>query len=191
MANVNSIDVVLGLLVGVSTLGGLLHGFSRLIIGLAAAVAGIVLGFWFYGIAARPLMGFVSRPEIANALGFLIVLGVCVLAGTVLGRILAAVFKWVGLSWMDRLLGGIAGFARGMILAAALMTVVLACVGDPPPAAIVQSRMMPYVLGVSRVMAEMTPKELKDAFQSTEGRLKGIWEKTQPAREQLKGEGKA
>jgi membrane protein required for colicin V production len=176
----NSIDIVLALLVGVSTLGGLLHGFSRVVVGLVAALAGIVLGFWFYGIAARPLLGYVSRPEIANALGFLIVLGACVLAGTVLGRILAAIFKWVGLSWMDRLLGGVAGFARGMILAAALMTVVLACVGDPPPAAIVDSRMMPYVLQASRLLAEMTPRELRDAFEATEGRLKGMWDKARP-----------
>ncbi len=176
----NSIDIVLALLVGVSTLGGLLHGFSRVVVGLAAALTGIVLGFWFYGIAARPLLGYVSRPEIANALGFLIVLGACVVAGTILGRVLAAIFKWAGLSWMDRLLGGVAGFARGLILAAALMTVVLACIPEPPPAAIVDSRMMPYVLQASRVLAEMTPKELKDAFEAAEGRLKGIWDKAKP-----------
>ncbi len=176
----NSIDIVLILIVALSTLGGLMSGFSRLAVGLAASIAGIILGFWFYGIVAGPLLPYVSRPAIANAIGFLVILGVATLAGALLGRMLAKVFKWVGLSWMDRLLGGVAGFARGAILAVALVTVILACVPGSPPRSIVDSKSMPYVLQASRVLAMAVPRELRDAFEQTESKIRGIWDEAKP-----------
>ena len=176
----NSIDIVLILIVALSTLGGLMSGFSRLVVGLAATIAGIVLGFWFYGIVGGPLLPYVSRPAIANAIGFLAILGVSILAGALIGRMLANMFKWVGLSWMDRLLGGVAGFARGTILAVALVTVILACVPGAPPRVIVDSKTMPYVLQASRVLAMAIPRELKDAFEQTEGKIRGIWDEAKP-----------
>ncbi len=157
-----------------------MSGFSRLVIGLVATIAGIVLGFWFYGIAGGPLLPYVSRPAIANAIGFLAILGLCILAGALVGRMLANIFKWVGLSWMDRLLGGVAGFARGTILAVALVTVILACVPGAPPRSIVDSKTMPYVLQASRMLAMAIPKELKDAFEQTETRIRGIWDESKP-----------
>lgn len=172
----NPIDIALVLLVGLSTLGGLMHGFSRLVVGTLAAITGIFLGFWFYGVAAGPIIPYVSRKEIAYALGFLIILGVCMIVGAIAGRILASLFKWVGLSWMDRLLGGAAGFVRGAIIAVALMTVVLACAPAPPPAVILQAKLMPYVMQASRVLAAMTPSQLKDAFEDTQHRMREIWE---------------
>ena len=179
----NAVDVVLILIVALSTLGGLMHGFSRLVVGLVTAVAGIFLGFWFYGIVAAPLLPYVSRPEIANALGFLIILGLSVLAGTILGRMLGRLFKWVGLSWMDRLLGGAAGFLRGVLVAIALITVVLACAPNPPPNMIIDSRLLPYVLQASRVLVQVTPKELKDAFEETQDKVRNIWNNGRPSRE--------
>lgn len=178
----NPIDIGLVLLVGVSIIGGLMHGFSRLVVGTLAAIAGIFLGFWFYGVVAAPIIPYVSRKELAYAIGFLIILTLCGLVGAIAGRILASMFKWVGLSWMDRLLGGLAGFVRGAIIAVALMTVVLACAPTPPPAVIVQSKVMPYVMQASRVLAEMTPSEWKHAFDDTQRRVRELWERqSEPA----------
>ncbi len=178
----NAIDIILVLLVGISVLAGFMSGFSRLIVGLAATVAGIFLGFWFYGLVAAPLLPFVSRPEIANAIGFLVILGACIMLGAVLGRALAALFKWTGLSWVDRFLGGVAGFVRGAIVAVALMTVVLAFVPNPPPQTLIDSRFLPYVMRSAAVLAELTPRELKDAIIGTQSKIHDIWDSTHPHR---------
>jgi len=172
----NSIDIVLILLVGLSVLSGFMSGFSRLIVGLISTVAGIFVGFWFYGIPAAVLRPYVSRPEIANALGFLIILICTLILGGVLGRVLASLFKWVGLSWFDRLLGGGAGFLRGVLVAVALVTIVLACAPKPPPRVIVDSKLLPYVMTASRVLATITPSELKQAFEETEDKVREIWD---------------
>lgn len=181
----NPIDIILVLVVGLSTLGGLINGFSRLVVGFAATFAGIFLGFWFYGVIAGPLLPYVSRKEIANAIGFIVILIVCVILGAILGRTLASMFKWVGLSWMDRLLGGVAGFLRGALIAVALVAIVVACAPAPPPRVIVEARLMPYVLQASRLLVAVTPNELKHAFENTQHRVREIWEQQQhPAGEQ-------
>ena len=75
------------------------------------------------------------------------------MVGAIVGRILAKFFKWVGLSWLDRLLGGAFGVVRGFVIAAAMVTVLLAFAPSPPPPSVVDSRLLPYVINVSDVLA--------------------------------------
>src|ERR1700692_2762384 len=102
------LDILVVAIVGFSVLTGFNGGLARVGIGFAATVLGILFGFWFYGVAGSHVADYVSSRPIANLLGFLLVFGLFVLAGALVGRILAKLFKWVGLSWLDRLLS--AGF---------------------------------------------------------------------------------
>ncbi len=176
----NAIDIILVLLIGLSVVAGFMSGFSRLIIGLAATIVGIFLGFWFYGLVGDALLPYVHRPEIANAIGFLVVLGVCLAVGALLGKALAALFKWTGLTWLDRFLGGLAGFVRGAIIAVALMTVVLAFAPNPPPRMLIDSRSLPYVMRSATLLAEVTPRELKDAITATQSKVHDMWDTAKP-----------
>jgi membrane protein required for colicin V production len=119
---------------------------------------------------------YVSSRGVANLIGFLLVFGAFVLAGALVGRILANLFKWVGLSWLDRLLGAAFGFVRGAVIAVALVTVILAFAPVPPPPSIVQSKTLPYVIDTSSVLAAVTPHEVKDAFRETKEKVKKMWE---------------
>ena len=104
------------------------------IIGFAAMIIGIFCGFWFYGIVAAYVVDYVSLRAIADLIGFFVILIVVLVLGAVLGQILAKVFKWAGMSWLDRLLGGAFGIVRGFVIAAAMATVLLAFAPSPPPA---------------------------------------------------------
>ena len=42
-------------------------------------------------------------------------------------------FKWTGLSWLDRLLGGVFGLVRGSVIAVAFVAVLLAFTAKPLP----------------------------------------------------------
>src|ERR1700732_1636364 len=161
------LDIVVLVIVGYSVLAGFSGGFARVGVGFAATVLGIICGFWFYGIAAARVADYVSWRGVANLIGFLLVFGAFVLAGAVVGRILASIFKWVGLSWLDRLLGAAFGFLRGAVIAVALVTVILAFAPAPPPPSIVQSKTLPYVIDTSSVLSSVTPHEVKDAFRET------------------------
>src|SRR5580704_13792687 len=153
----NWIDLALIGIVALSVLSGFAHGFARVGISFAAAVAGILFGFWSYGMAAAYIEDYVNSRPIANLVGFCIILLIFVVVGGIVGRIVERLFKWAGLSWFDRLLGGAAGFVRGVVVGVALVTVLLAFAPNPPPASVVDSQLVPYLASTSDVLASVTP----------------------------------
>ena len=171
----NWIDILLLLVIGFSVLSGFTAGFARVGIGFIATILGIFLGFWCYGIAGAYVLDYVSSRAIANLIGFFVIFIGVVLIGAVVGQLLARLFKWIGLSWLDRLLGGAFGAVRGMVIAVALVTVLLAFAPSPPPRSVVDSKLMPYTLEASHIMAALTPREIKDAFEDTKDKVKRTW----------------
>jgi membrane protein required for colicin V production len=172
---VSWIDILLVVVVGFSVLSGFSAGFARVGVGFIATIFGIFLGFWCYGIAAAYVLDYVSSRAVANLIGFFaIFIGVC-LIGAVIGQLLARLFKWIGLSWLDRLLGAGFGFLRGVVVAVAMVTVLLAFAPSPPPRSVVDSKLMPYMLEASNILAILTPRELKDAFRDTKDKVKRTW----------------
>jgi membrane protein required for colicin V production len=172
---VNWIDLFLLFVIGLSVVGGLMGGFARVGVGFIAAILGIFIAFWCYGIAGAYVLDYVNSRAIANLIGFFVIFFGIVIVGAIVGSILARFFKWVGLSWFDRLLGGAFGAVRGIVVAVALVTVLLAFAPTPPPKSIVDSKLLPYMLGVSNVVAAMTPREIKDAFRDAKENAEKAW----------------
>jgi membrane protein required for colicin V production len=171
----NWIDLVLLLVIASSVLAGFASGFARVGVGFAAMIVGMFCGFWFYGIVAAYVMDYVASRAIANLIGFFVILAGVLILGAIVGTILAKFFKWVGLSWLDRLLGGVFGLVRGFVIAAAMVTVLVAFAPSPPPASVVDSKLLPYVIDVSDVLAALTPREIKDSFYATQDKVKAVW----------------
>jgi membrane protein required for colicin V production len=169
------IDILLVLVIGFSILSGFTAGFARVGVGFIATLLGIFLGFWCYGIAAAYVLDYVSSHTIANLIGFFVIFIGVVLIGAVIGQLLGKLFKWIGLSWLDRLLGAGFGFIRGVVMAVALITVLLAFAPSPPPRSVLNSKLMPYMLDASNILATLTPREVKDAFRDTKEKVKQAW----------------
>jgi len=163
------------LVIGFSVASGLAAGFARVGIGFIATVLGILCGFWFYGVAAGYVLDYVSSRAIANLVGFFAIFLSIVVIGAVVARLVAKFFKWVGLSWFDRLLGAAFGLLRGVVIAVALVTVLVAFAPSPPPRSITDSKMLPYMIDASNILSDITPREVRDAFQDTKDKVKRIW----------------
>jgi len=173
---VNWVDYLLIAIAVCSVISGFSAGAARGGVGFIAALVGIFAGFWCYGLAASHIVDYVNSRPVANLIGFFLIFAGVLLLGALIGRLLASLFKWIGLSWFDRLLGAAFGFVRGVLVAAALVTVLLAFSPSPPPASIVESKMLPYVVDASNVLAAATPREIKDAFRETKDKVKKIWD---------------
>jgi membrane protein required for colicin V production len=173
---VNWIDILLVLVIGFSVLSGFTAGFARVGVGFIATILGIFLGFWCYGIAGSYVLDYVSTRAIANLIGFFVIFIGVVLIGAVIGQLLARLFKWIGLTWLDRALGGAFGFIRGAFIAVAMVTVLLAFAPSPPPRSVLDSKLMPYTLEASHILAALTPREVKDAFDDTKDKVKKAWD---------------
>jgi membrane protein required for colicin V production len=177
----NWLDAVLVIVLLVSTVSAARKGFSREVIGIAAAFIGLICGIWFYGLAGSFLLPYVSSPHIANFIGFFIVFAGCVILGALISAIVQRFMRTVGLSWFDRFLGGAFGLVRGMLIGVAVITALVAfgpaVAADAAPVAVGQSRIAPYIVAGANFLVAMAPRELKDSFQIHYAQLKSYWER--------------
>ena len=170
----NYFDFLLAIVVGISVVAGFISGFARVGIGFLAMLAGIVCGFWFYGVPAGYLAQYMNRP-LADLLGFLLVFGAFIVVGALVAKLASTLFKWVGLSWLDRLAGGVFGFVRGVFFVVILVMVLTAFQGNPPLKGMVDSKTLPYALEASNWFAALAPYQLKQAFDGSWKELRAVW----------------
>ena len=172
----NWFDIALIFLMLWSTVAGLRAGFARVIVGIIATICGLIAGFWFYRMLAAELMPWVKTVTAANILAFLIIFVGVLILGALLSALLSRLFRWVGLSWFNHILGGVAGIARGALVIAALVDVIIAFSPSPTPAFLDRSQVLPYTLQISSWVVDFAPRELKDAFTEQMKNLKQFWE---------------
>ena len=175
MLRFNWFDLVLCLVLLLSALAGLRSGFARVIIGLIATVTGFVAAFWCYRIVAAKIVPYVHNPSVANTLGFLAILLGVLIAGSLIAAMLSYLFRWIGLSWFNHLLGGVAGFVRGILLVAVLVDALVAFSPSPPPAFLANSSLLPFTSRLSGWLADAAPRELKDAFDAQMRSIRHFW----------------
>ncbi|MDP9054088.1 MAG: CvpA family protein [Acidobacteriota bacterium] len=172
----NWLDWLLILILLFSVVMSARKGFSREIVGLAAAALAIVLGMWFYGLAGSFLIPYVSSTRVANLIGFLLVVFGVMLLGAMAGWVVSRFLRTIGLSFFDRLLGAAFGFVRGLLIAIALLTAYMAF-GPQVDAktvsgSVLHSRFAPYVLEASHLAVAIAPMELRSSFTKQYAALK-------------------
>lgn len=170
------LDVLLVLIVGSSIMAGFVAGFARVGIGFCAAVAAVVFGFWFYSTPAGWFHRYIHSPAVSNVLGFLVVFWAVLLVGALIAKAVATVFKWTGLSWVDRLLGSFFGLVRGAVIGVGFVAVLLAFSPKPLPYWMVNSKLLPYAVDASNLFASLAPADLKEAFGESMQELRKEWD---------------
>ena len=143
--NFSTVDWVIIVVLGLSILLSLWRGFVREAVSLAGWVVAFVIANMFVG----ELSTFLQQ-WIANATGryvaayALLFVGMLMVAGIV-GKLSAQVVKVTGLTLLDRLLGTVFGFARGVII---VLVVIYVLRQLAPPQNLLwldQSQLMPHV----------------------------------------------
>jgi membrane protein required for colicin V production len=185
---VNLLDILLGLIVISSVMAGFAAGFARVGIGFCATITGMVFGFWFYETPAAWIHKSISSQAVSKVLGFLVVFWAVLLVGELVAKAVAALFKWTGLSWLNRLLGGAFGFLRGALIGVAFAAVLLAFAPKPLPNWMVNSQLLPYAIDASDLCASIAPAALKDAFREGMQEIRKDWEEELKKAKRKKGE---
>jgi len=68
------------------------------------------------------------------------------------------------------------------VIAAGMVTVLLAFSPSPPPASVLNSKLLPYTISVSGIFAVLTPREIKDSFAATKDQVKADWSVQTPGK---------
>ena len=109
-------DVVVFGVVVLSTLFGFARGFMRVVVSLAAWVLAFLLAIHLSISLGAILPDFGGSPTARYVVAFALIVIVVLLAGALLGWLLYRLVRAIGLGFLDRLLGGIVGMARGVLI---------------------------------------------------------------------------
>src|ERR1022692_3596871 len=169
----SGLDWLIAAIVTISVLTNYLRGLTRELISLAATVGGVMAALWFYNDVARWFRPYTASAGVAQLAGFLAILVAAIVAGGIVSAIAGRMVKAAGLRGADRLLGASFGLVKGLLLSLAL---VLALVAFPPGREIAErSRLAPYLVYGSRVLAAGSPPGIQEQFWKGFEQVRRIW----------------
>jgi membrane protein required for colicin V production len=155
--------IIVAVLAG-AVLGGIARGFFRSAFSLAGLIAGLALASWNYWRLAAVLKPLVHSIEVANAIAFLVIALLVMLAAAITGGVLAKVFEKVGLGCLDRLAGAVFGFIEGLVLVTICILVTVAFF--PQTQWLTEARLPRYFFGALHVSTHVTPSRLADRLRA-------------------------
>ena len=164
-------DLIVLALVGSSLIAGALRGFVRALIATAAMCVGVLVAARGYEAAGALLRasGVVESNAAANAWGFLLIVFIALACGFAAGQLLKGSLKRARLEWMDRALGALFGFARGMIVCSVIY---LALTAFPVRLETVEeARTAPALAEGAKLIAWLTSTDVRARFESEYRRL--------------------
>lgn len=118
----NWLDIVIIVVLAISTLIGLRTGIIKAVLSLAGVVIGVILAGRFYVPLAERLT-FIPQETAAKIVAFAIILGIVM----IIAGVIASVVKWIAsivmLGWINRLGGAFFGLVLGAIFCGALLAI--------------------------------------------------------------------
>jgi len=153
--------VILGFLV-FSIAGAAFEGFFQEAFKMAGLVVGYLLAAWQYHRLADWFAPHLKSPWVGEMIAFLIIFFAVLIVAGFAGRIARWVMKKAGLSTIDRVLGGVLGLLRGILVVAIVLTAVAAF--EPAAQWLEPSELAPYFLVGGRAAVWLAPPELRQRF---------------------------
>ena len=165
-AQFNYFDWTLVAIVIISMVLAFRRGLVRAIFALLGFIAGFQMATWFYMNVGEWVLACRIRMSVQTARMIAFVLIVIVVAMVVdqAGRLLQRLLRTVGLGFFDRLLGTAFGFARGCLIAIAIL--MIATTVAPQSQAISNSELTPYLFAVAHDVSFLVPEYLQELMAS-------------------------
>ncbi|MCL0087825.1 CvpA family protein, partial [Dehalococcoidia bacterium] len=128
--NMNWLDIVIIVVLGILTVLGMKRGLIKSLVPLVGVVLGIVLaGRLHHSLAER--LGFIESESLAGIIAFVLILIAVYVVVSILGSMLRGMLRMVFLGWVDRLGGGVFGFAVGWIICSVIVVLLARYVALP------------------------------------------------------------
>lgn len=139
-----------------------MKGFIREILWVAAVLLAAIIAGLFYHSSGPLFKDVVKTENLALFFAFFMIFVGTLIAGALIIWLVTRFMKFAKIEWFDRVLGGAFGFIRGWLLVAVLLLGLTAF--NVQTEGIKNSGLTPYFLPGARVIAVMTPYDLKARF---------------------------
>jgi len=156
--NMALVDWVIVFILIASVLGGFAQGFFRSVFSLAGLIFGLSIAAWNYKRVAVLLEPIVRVKSVCNAIAFALIALVVMTLLSILGSVLAKMFKRLGLGCLDRMAGGVFGFFQGALLVTIGILVMVAFF--PPVHWLGEARLPRFFFGVCHLSTHVSPDDL-------------------------------
>ncbi len=160
----------------------------RQIVALAGIVAGYVISLKLY-IRVANLMPKGMEPGTARMISFVLIFVVCVILAYILGVFADKSFKIAGLSWANRMAGGLLGFLKGFILIVVMVALLIAFL----PAdnnLLNRSVTLPYVISGTKIISSIIPEEVRSKYKDKVEYIKNNWIQREILKKRIERENK-
>ncbi len=154
------VDWIIVVVLAGAVLAGIARGFFRSVFSLAGLIAGVTLASWNYWRISGLLRRIIHSDRAADAIGFLLIALLVMAAAAIVGSLLAKLFEKVGLGCLDRLAGGLFGFAEGLVFV--MLCILVTVAFFPQTQWLTEARLPRYFFGALHVSVHITPPQLSD-----------------------------
>ncbi len=167
------IDILILLILAWCIARSTMRGFMREVLTIATVLIALLLSSWFYARLGPAFKDVVKTENLALFLAFSVIFLGTLLVGVLAIWLTTRFMKFAKLEMVDRLLGGAFGFIRGWVIVSVVLLGLTAF--KVQTERIEKSGLAPYFLPGSRVMAVVTPLDLKSRFLLGYRDLEKIW----------------
>ena len=162
--SLNWVDWIIIVVLTLSTLISLWRGFVREALSLAAWIVAFVAASVFADTVAELLSGVIDNVTGRYIVAYVVLFVGVLILGTLLNALMAKLVRLTGLSGLDRLLGTLFGFTRGLIVVLVLVFIAQQLLPKQDQRALLESEIMPHL--------EMMAYWLRSAFMDMSAGLK-------------------
>jgi len=163
----NWLDITILVILVAGLIQGLIKGFVRQAFSLIGLILAIILAFRYHDLLASYLGNWIHNQVALTVISFVIVLAVVVLLFKLIALAARAAIAAVQVGWVDRIIGGVFGFLRSVLLIAVLFALFVICT-DKPTKPMVESKLTPRAMEVSRIIARFLPASLYERYARNE-----------------------
>ena len=122
------LDIVILAVIGVATFMGLRTGIIKAVLSLVGLIVGVTLAGRYY-IPFSAELTFISSPEWAKVVAFIIIVAAVMIVARVIAGVLKKIASALMLGWVDKIGGGVFGLVLGATSCGALLALWVSYLG--------------------------------------------------------------
>lgn len=156
----NWIDLMILVIVAISTISSLRAGFLRQASALVGFVVGIYAALSYHMTLAHGLRAYIADLTIAKITAFALILIAVWIIAAFLASMVSEILKAIGLAWADHLLGMFMGLLIGLLVAVSLLSLAARLSISSLNEALKQSTLAPFIFQVLPHLKQLLPGDL-------------------------------
>ncbi len=161
MISINTLDIIILVIIGLTTAFGIWRGMVNQVFSIAGIVGGYFAAVKYYA----PLAAHMTFMDagVAKIVSFILIFILCIIIAMIVAWLVGKFFKLPGLGIINSLGGGAVGFIKGFLIVALMAIFLIAILPHDSPL-LQKSATMPYVLKGIKMIDNMIPQDIKHQY---------------------------